>query len=150
MTREASDIYPLGKVDYTKLTARAKETYNFQKMAGRLADYGFTCILLSDDWKGADFLAYHFNKELMLKVLLKGRLTFQGKYRDLDLYIGFRDIVSAGAERYYLYPHDTLRHELHEAGFVTPNSPVQWRENWNRSWNYVPKKIRPFLEKYEI
>jgi hypothetical protein len=144
MTRPSEPL-KLQKVDYEKLNARQKETYNFQKMSGRLADYGFTCILLSDDWKGADFLAYHFSKEIMLKVQLKGRLTFQGKYRGLDLHIGFRD-----GERYYLYPHDTLRHELHEAGFVTPDSPVQWRENWNRTWNYVPKTIRPYLEKYEI
>lgn len=145
MTVNTDDVFPLSRVNYSDLTARAKETYNFQKIAGRLADYGFTCILLSDDWNGADFLAYHFNKELMLKVQLKGRLTFQGKYRGHDLFIAFRD-----NDRYYLYPHDTLRHELHDAGFVTPNSPVQWRDNWNRSWNYVPKKIRPFLEKYEI
>jgi hypothetical protein len=149
MTGNTQDVFPLSKVSYSDLTARAQETYNFQKIAGRLADYGFSCILLSDDWNGADFLAYHFNKELMLKVQLKGRLTFQGKYRGQDLYIAFRDRVE-NTDRYYLYPHDSLRQELHEAGFVTDKSPVQWRVHWNRSWNYVPQKIRPFLEKYEI
>ena len=43
------------KIDYSKLNARQQENYNFQKVSGVLADYGYTCIKLSDDWNGADF-----------------------------------------------------------------------------------------------
>lgn len=49
----------LKKIDYCELNPKQKEIYNFQKLAGILADYGFNCIKLSDDWNGADFLAYH-------------------------------------------------------------------------------------------
>jgi hypothetical protein len=49
----------LNKVSYDNLNSKQKEIYNFQKVAGLLADYGFNCIKLADDWQGADFLAYH-------------------------------------------------------------------------------------------
>ena len=46
-------------IRYRELTAKQQEVYNFQKVASLLADYGFNCIKLDDDWQGADFLAYH-------------------------------------------------------------------------------------------
>jgi len=49
------------KVEYRGLNARQKELINFQELAGRLAVYGFNCIKLADDWRGADFLAFHIN-----------------------------------------------------------------------------------------
>ena len=49
------------RIDPDKLNGRQKEIYNFQKSAALLADYGFNCIKLTDDWKGADFLAHHFD-----------------------------------------------------------------------------------------
>jgi len=45
----------IAKIDYRKLNSRQKENYNFQKVSGILADYGFATIRLSDDWNGADF-----------------------------------------------------------------------------------------------
>ena len=54
----------LQRINYDDLNAKQKEIYNFQKVtalkvAALLADCGFNCIKLSDDWQGADFLAYH-------------------------------------------------------------------------------------------
>ena len=49
----------LKKIDFKGLNAKQKEIFNYQKVAGELADYGFNCIKLADDWQGADFLAYH-------------------------------------------------------------------------------------------
>ena len=46
------------KVDYKNLNGRQKEVYNFHKIAAVLADYGFNSLKLTDDWQGADFLAY--------------------------------------------------------------------------------------------
>ena len=63
------------RVDYRELNSRQKENYNFQKVAGRLADYGFNCLRLSDDWQGADFIACHIDGETFLRVQLKGRLV---------------------------------------------------------------------------
>ena len=45
----------LSKINYSDLNSRQKEIFNFQKVAGVLADYGFNCIKLADDWQGADF-----------------------------------------------------------------------------------------------
>jgi hypothetical protein len=47
----------LKKVLYSRLNARQKENFNFQKVSAILADYGFVTLWLSDDWQGADFIA---------------------------------------------------------------------------------------------
>ncbi len=49
----------LTKIRYDDLNARQQENYNFHKAACVLAEYGYNCIRLSDDWEGADFLVYH-------------------------------------------------------------------------------------------
>ncbi len=74
------------KIVYNKLNARQKETFNFQKISGVLADYGFNCIKLTDDWQGADFLAYHKDGINTLKVQLKSRLTIAKKYKKRFVY----------------------------------------------------------------
>ena len=65
----------LRKIKYTDLNSKQKEVFNFQKVAGKLSDYGYNCIKLADDWQGADFLAYHKDGSGTLKVQLKARLT---------------------------------------------------------------------------
>ena len=77
------------RITYSELSAKQQEIYNFQKIASVLADYGFNCIKLADDWQGADFLAYHKDGVDTLKVQLKGRLTIDKKYRDKTLHIAF-------------------------------------------------------------
>ena len=77
------------RIRYSELNSRQKENYNFQKVAAVLADYGFNCIKLSDDWLGADFLAYHKDGNSTLKVQLKSRLGIAKKYLGKDLYIAF-------------------------------------------------------------
>lgn len=79
----------LEKTEYKKLSARQKEIYNFQKVAAILADYGFNCIKLSDDWQGADFLAYHKDGAHTLRVQLKSRLGINRKYLGKNLCIAF-------------------------------------------------------------
>ena len=65
----------LRKIKYTDLNSKQKEVFNFQKVAGKLSDYGYNCIKLADDWQGADFLAYHKDGSGTLKVQLKARLA---------------------------------------------------------------------------
>lgn len=79
----------LHRIQYSKLNSKQKELYNFQKLAGILADYGYNCIKLADDWEGADFLAYHIDGNETHKIQLKGRLTIAKKYIDKDIYIAF-------------------------------------------------------------
>lgn len=69
----------LRKISYSNLNSRQKEIFNFQKVARLLADYGFNCMKLADDWQGADFLAYHKDGCRTLKVQMKSRLTI-GKH----------------------------------------------------------------------
>jgi hypothetical protein len=76
-------------IHYDTLNARQKELFNFAKIAATLADYGFNCIKLSDDWQGADFLAYHANASSTLKVQLKARITIHKKYADKDIWMAF-------------------------------------------------------------
>jgi hypothetical protein len=91
------------KVDYDDLKAKQKELFNFQKIAATLADYGFNCIKLADDWQGADFLAYHIDGTTTLKVQLKSRVTIDQKYLGKGLWIAFPH-----GGFWYLIEHDCL------------------------------------------
>ena len=128
------------RVDYKELNGKQQEIYNFQKVAAKLADYGFNCIKLDDDWMGADFLAYHKDGSLTLRVQLKGRLTISRKYCGKDLYICFRH-----AADWYLVPHDAL---VAIAGAETNwlNTP-SWQEGRYSSANpsrRMLKALAPF------
>ena len=94
------------------LNPMQREIYNFQKVAAVLADFGFNCIKLADDWQGADFLAYHKDGSQTLKVQLKGRLTIDKKYEGKDLHMCF-----GVRGQWYLIPNDDL---LSIVGETTP------------------------------
>lgn len=79
----------LEKIRYSELNSKQKEIYNFQKVSSRLADYGFNCIKLADDWQGADFLAYHKDGIETLKVQLKSRVFVDDKYARKNIYMAF-------------------------------------------------------------
>ena len=93
----------LAKIDYEGLNSRQKEIFNFQKISGLLADYGFNCIKLADDWQGADFLAYHKDGLDTLKIQLKSRLTIDRKYKGKELFVAF-----PLNSHWYLLEHDML------------------------------------------
>ena len=93
----------LKRIAYDELNSKQQEVYNFQKLSSLLADYGFNCIKLADDWQGADFLAYHKDGSATLKVQLKGRAGINKKYQGKDLYLAF-----PADGRWYLLPHDEL------------------------------------------
>jgi hypothetical protein len=93
------------EVSYKKLNSKQKEIRNFQTVAGLLAKYGFNCIKLSDDWQGADFLAYHIDRKTTLKIQLKSRLEIsRRKYKNKEIFIAFP--MKGGT--WYLIDHDTL------------------------------------------
>jgi len=133
----------LKRVQYAKLNARQQESYNFQKVSGVLADYGFTTIRLSDDWQGADFIAQHIDGQQFLKVQLKGRCTLAKKYRGKDLYICFRD---RGA--WYLAPHDEL------LAWVEENMKVKNTKSWNTAGLYsfprLSQALKQHLKSYRL
>ncbi len=87
---------------FSKIT----ETYNFHKAAAVLAEYGFDCVRVVNDWRGADFLAYHADKGVTLPVQLKTCLVINKRYFDYpELYICF-PIDKTG--KWYLLKHQQL------------------------------------------
>lgn len=129
------------RIPYSQLNSRQKENYNFQKVAAVLAEYGYVCLRLTDDWQGADFIAQDIYGGF-IPVQLKGRLTFAKHYMGKQLHIAFRD--SNGT---YLYPHD----ELLEVIFRETNveNTASW-ESGNYNFPYLSEKLKPLLEPYRL
>ena len=112
----------LERIRYSELNAKQKEMFNFQKVAGKLADYGFNCIKLADDWQGADFLAYHKDGSSTLKVQLKSRLFIAKKYIGKELCMAF-----PLRGYWHLIEHEKL---VDIVGKTTPwLESLSWREN---------------------
>jgi hypothetical protein len=131
----------LDSINYNKLNSRQKENYNYQKISALLADYGFVTLRLNDDWQGADFIAYHIDGKTILKVQLKGRLTFGKKYMEQDIYIAF---PNNGI--WYLFPHD----ELLEKVLPDIEHTVSWSVRHGYSFPYLDKKNMALLNPYKI
>jgi hypothetical protein len=108
--------------------------FNFQKIAATLADYGFNCIKLADDWQGADFLAYHLTDSKTLRIQLKSRVTIQKKYMGKDIWIAF-----PFKGFWYLIEHDLL---VTKAGEHT-----DWlrSDSWQKLNGYSSGSINPEL-----
>lgn len=118
-------------IKYKKLNARQKENYNYQKISAILADYGYVTFRLSDDWCGADFIAYHIDKNTSLKLQLKGRLAFYKKYKDQNIYIVFHD-----KNHWYIYHHDDLLKKM----------PLNIRNHVSRRKGFTSSKLSHELE----
>lgn len=132
------------KIQYSNLNARQQENYNYQKIAAVLAEYGYSCLWLNDDWQSADFIANHIDGNEFLKVQLKSRVTINKKYIGKDIYIAFRHESDV-----YLYPHDNMMN------FIIQESPntikrLSWTAGGGFSWPKVTKKLATELEKYKL
>lgn len=142
--REQTEVRSLfNRIRYSDLKARQRENFNFQKIAGRLADYGFNCIRLSDDWNGADFIACHIDGETYLRVQLKPRLVVDRKYVGKNIYIAFLN-----GDDCYVYPHDSIRDLIEKEHRV--NNSLSWSEDEKYTWPYLPKWAELLLEPYRI
>ena len=130
------------RVKYADINSRQREIFNFQKVSGLLADFGFATYRLTDDWNGADFLAVHFDGSTFLRVQLKGRLTFEKKYQGKDLWVCFRH-----AGLVYLFSHDVL---LAKALKVTNigNTESWLKANGGYSFPSPPKSLEAHLQPY--
>lgn len=133
----------LRKIDYGKLNSRQKETYNFHRVAARLAEYGYNSILLSDDWLGADFIAYHNDGERFYRIQLKGRMTIDQKYVGRGLYIAF-----IHGDQVFIYPHDEMAERIDAAGRV--NESASWSKHRSYSWPSPPAWLREHLTEFEV
>jgi hypothetical protein len=119
----------LEKIAYSTLNPRQKEIFNFQKVSGLLADYGYNCIKLADDWQGADFLAFHVDGSNTLKVQLKSRMTISKKYIGKSIYMTFPI-----NNYWYLIEHDSL--------VLTIESCTTWlnSDSWLNQGSYSSDK----------
>ena len=128
----------LKKIDYNALNARQKENYNYHKVASALADYGYDCMRLNNDWEGADFIAVKDDE--MLKVQLKARFTLSKKYIGKEIFIAFREDNDV-----YIFDHDKAVNFWGEGlnnrkGWITENEGLV-------SSYPMPKKFRDFVLK---
>jgi hypothetical protein len=130
-------------ISYAKLNARQKENFNLQKVSAVVADYGFVTIRLSDDWQGADFIAQHIDGKTFLRVQLKGRLTFDRKYCDKDLYVAFFT-----ADEWYLYPHDELLKDILENTKI--GATQSWLERGGYSFPRLSVQLQQLLAPYRL
>lgn len=133
----------LKKIFYSKLNARQQENYNYQKVSAVLADYGFNTLRLSDDWQGADFIAVHINGKDFIKVQLKGRLTFQKKYINKDIWVCFNYKTD-----WFLYNHDELFNILKNK--INFANTISWTEKGGYSWNHLSKNMLGVISKYKL
>lgn len=78
-----------------------------------------------------------------LKVQLKGRLTFERKYQNKNVYICFCD---QAASCWYLYPHDKL---LESISKVIGNSK-SWNEAGSYSFASLSTNIKSMLSEYRF
>ena len=132
------------QIEYEDLNHRQKENYNFQKLASKLADYGFNCLRLSDDWQGADFIACHIDGNTFIKVQLKGRLEINKKYNGKKIHVAFNE-----NGQWYIYPHDKLRDELlDKEGFMS--GTVSWEERGIYNCPRFSKWLAEHMEQYAI
>jgi hypothetical protein len=131
------------KIDYSDLNAKQQEQFNFQKVSGKLADYGYRTISLGDDWQGADFIANHINGNTWLKVQLKGRLTFDKKYVGKDLWVCFRD-----GDKWYFYPHDELLEDVLQQMKI--GNTESWKDKGIYNWPSLSVKLKEMLTRYEL
>lgn len=130
-------------INYKNLSSRQQESYNFQKVSGVLADYGFKTILLSDDWNGTDFLAVHVDGQTILKVQLKGRFTFAKKYLRKGLHICFRD-----KQDWFIYSHDELFEMVSSQERIA--NTKSWTEEGVYTFSIPSEKDRLALSPYRL
>lgn len=134
----------LKKVVYKNLNARQKENYNFQKIAADLAEFGYSCMWLNDDWQGADFIANNIDGNSFIRVQLKGRPTIDKKYADKNIYIAFRFNNDS-----YVYSHDDFLKFLEEKIPSTLKS-VSWTQKNSYSWKQPTKEMLIFFDKCKL
>jgi hypothetical protein len=133
----------LEKIEYEKLNPKQQEIYNFQKIAAILADYGFNCIKLSDDWQGADFIAYHKDGNESLRIQLKGRVNIDKKYLGRRLYIVF---PVKGC--WYMIEHDKLVKLIGEK--TNWLNTVSWTQKGGYHANSPNKELLALLEEFKL
>ncbi len=134
--------FPFQRIRYRDLNSRQKESYNFQKLSGVLADFGYCTIRLSDDWNGADLIAQHISGSTLL-IQLKSRFSLYAKYQGKELFIAF----PAGGD-WYLYPHDEVLQEALQRTNI--GGTDSWSVHGGYSCGSIPESMKEVLSAYRL
>ncbi len=129
------------KIDYHKLNSRAQENYNADKLGALMADYGYHCMRLSDDYNGADMIALREGEEA-LHIQLKGRVMIKPEYMNKGLYIAF----PINGE-FYVLLHDTLVDICGERGYLNTRA---WLEQGKWHVGTPPKDMILRLQEFKL
>ena len=124
----------LFKIDYKKLNSIQKANYNFHKISGSLAEYGFNCVKLDNLWEEANIIATHFDGKQILRIRHKGRFTIYHKYKNKNLYIYY---VENGISKLY-YHDDAYKYAAHG------DSNLTWQET-GQVYIKTPKRYDPII-----
>ena len=87
----------------------------------------------------------HYKDKSFLKVQLKGRITFDEKYRNKDLFICFEDKTTS---TWYLYPHDELCDKFAQSRNF--KNTTSWIKNGMYSFSKLSKNDIAELENYSL
>ncbi len=147
---EINDKWPghgLNRIDFKKLTKKQTEAYAYQKVSAILADYGFECTWLINDWHGADFLAVD-RHGYVLKIQLKS-----GGYEINEKFSAFQDLwmLFRNHEDWYLIKHRDL---VEMTGETTKSLESK---SWQEKGIFIitrkaslPKQLKEALRNYKI
>ncbi|WP_230773305.1 hypothetical protein [Roseiconus lacunae] len=122
------------------MNSRAQEAYNAAKLGAVLADYGYTCQRLVDDYNGADILAIPSGGTGdILRIQLKGEFTIAQKYVGKNLHIAFPKRDMPHRERpiiaWYLFDHDEVLRRVEEDPTINWLNTKSWNSSTHKSWN---------------
>lgn len=133
----------LTRINCAKLNGRQQKNYNILKLSAALADYGFVTSRLTEDRPSTDFIVQHLDGQTSLKILLKGRLYFEKKFRGKNLHIAFLKDTD-----WYLYPHD----ELLEKVLATTNvgKTSSWIDKGVYHYPSLSKQMIDLLKPYRV
>ncbi len=133
------------KIEYEDLSPKQKESFNFQKLSGILADYGLETIRLNDDWNGADFLMINRKyDDVTYKVQLKSRFTLNIKYSNSEnLYVAFPN-----GDNWYLFHHKSVLERCYKV--LNLENDKVWKETGKYSQANVSKNLEMLLHEYLI
>lgn len=124
---------------YDTLSSKEKESYNTAKLISEMAEYGYLeHMRVNGDKHGADIIFYRSSDCSVLKVQLKGRLTFKKSYIGKELCVAF-PIRQNNKTSWYLYDHDELLNVVLEQSNIASTS--SWLENGSYSWPKIPQFV---------
>lgn len=129
------------KINYRDLNARAQENHLSAKLASALADYGYNCLRLSDDYNGADMIALREGEPAM-HIQLKGRVTIKPEYQGKGLFMAFPI-----NNEWYVMPHDELVGVCRARGYCETRA---WKEQGKWHVGTPPKEMIQTLQPFKL